>query len=284
VSFNINEDYGMKDIDHTVHVRVVKRGPGSAGAAPAAAWESEVDTKAPLNVMTATGLEADTEYAIEASVRVVIRGGGSKDISKSEKTFNTCQSSVKNGKFVKDFFWQSNTCELVCDEGYRNHTSISKGCMKTKTYRMKLVEYPKSRYQFDRDGLFETRHIFILTADDKGNSLTKKMDINVYKSQYNNSDFMAVSHGYQDYVGYAIGISGTFWYNIIIWSKDDVKPGDTLFTYVVPEDSVIKGFQISFGTDNNPQVKVTLDRGAGEKVVFDNGVPFEGGNMIFASE
>jgi hypothetical protein len=78
VSFNINEDYGMKGIDHTVNVRVVKRGPGSAGAAPAAAWESNVNTNAPLDVMTATGLEADTEYAIEASVRVVIRGGGLK--------------------------------------------------------------------------------------------------------------------------------------------------------------------------------------------------------------
>jgi hypothetical protein len=29
---------------------------------------------------------------------------------------------------------------------------------------------------------------------------------------------------------------------------------------------------------------VTLDRGAGEKVVFDNGLPFYGGDMMFASE
>jgi hypothetical protein len=92
------------------------------------------------------------------------------------------------------------------------------------------------------------------------------------------------SGGYQESVGMMLGMSGTFWYNFVVWNKQYVKPGDTLFTYVVPDDTAIKGFKIFFSTYENPQVMVTLDRGAGEKVVFDNGVPFEGGDMIFASE
>ena len=160
--------------------------------------------------------------------------------------------------------------------------------MKTKTYRMKLVKYPDSRYF---SGKISTRRIFIITADDNGNSLIKKMESNVrtdteanIQSQYNNSDFLTVkSGGYQLNVGLLLGISGSSWYNIIEWNKNEVKPGDTLFTYVVPDDTIIKGFKIYFETSNYPQVMVTLDRGAGEEVVFED-PSFAGGDMMFASE
>ena len=196
---------------------------------------------------------------------------------------------MKNGKYVKDFLYQSNPCVLVCDAGYRTHAAIPNECKKTKTYRLKLVKAPEKKYNLY--GEFVTRYIYVITAN--GN---KKLDPEVHpntesniKNQYKNSEFMSIeSVGNQKYLGigydWATGIYE--WYNKIVWSLDVVNPGDTLFTYVVPDGMDILGFEIPF--NHRPAVRVTLDRGSGEKVVYDEPENYANANisdrMLFTDE